>query len=173
MSGLLARLQKKVALRKAMIVDQRKLSKQLVEGRRSLKTTLTSLYEITKIKAPEIAVRLIGLTTHGLLDESEEKLVLEILKGLGTYESQVQSILENIRKNREWKAQIENIESQLNTMNISLAKDVAKLRAGEVTLTEDSVEICTKIADLIERSERTYRFEQVRGKIAQDILSRM
>jgi hypothetical protein len=174
MSHLLARLQKKVALRKNMIVEQRKLSRHLVEGRRALKVSLTSLYEITKIKAPEIAVRLRGLTTHGLLDEGEEKLVLEILRGLGTYESdEVQYILENIRKNREWKEQIESIEARLNNMNISLAKDVAKLQAGEVKLTEDTAEICTKIADLIESSERTYRFEQVRGKIAQDILSRM
>jgi len=174
MSQLLARLQKKVALRKEIIVEQRKLSKQLVEGRRVLKASLTSLYEVTKIKAPDVAGRLRRLTTHGLLDESEEKLVLEILQGLGTYEShEVQSVLENIRKNREWKEQIESLEAQLNTMNISLAKDVAKLRAGEVKLTEDTAAICTKIADLIESSERTYRFEQVRGKIAHDILSQL
>ncbi len=173
-SHFLARLQKKVALRKDMIVDQRKLSRQLVEGRRALKASLTSLYEITKIKAPEIAVRLRGLTTHGLLDEGEEKMVLEILRGLGTYEShKVQNVLENIRKNRGWKEQIESIEVQLNNMNISLAKDIAKLRAGKIKLTEDTIEICTKIADLIESSERTYRFEQVRGMIAQDILSRI
>ena len=174
MSHLLARLQKKVALRKEMIVEQRKLSRQLLEGRRSLKASLTALYEITKIKAPEIAVRLRRVTTHGLLDEGEEKLVLEILRGLGTYESdEVQNIVDNIRKNREGKEQIESLEAQLNTINISLAKDIAKLQAGEVNLTEDTAEICAKIADLIKSSERTYRFEQVRAKIVQGILSRM
>lgn len=174
MSQLVARLQEKVSQRKDTIVEQKKLSKQLVESRRTLKAALTSLYEITKIKAPEVAARLRRLTTRGLLADSEEKLVLEILQGLATYEShEVQSVRENIHKNRELKAQIERIEARLNTMNISFAKDVAKLRAGEITLTEDTVEICAKIASLIESSERTFRFEQVRERIAQDILSRI
>ena len=80
-------------------------------------------------------------------------------------------MLENIRKNRELKVQVERLETQLNEINISLARDIGKLRAEEVRLSEETAQFCIKNAELIERSERVHRFEQVSGMIAQKILA--
>ena len=168
---LITTLQTKVALQKGKVTEQRKLSRQLFEGRRALKTALASLHEETKMQASELAERLSPLITRGLLDDGGEKLVIEALRSLGIYEStQAQSILENIRKNRELKVQVESLETQLNDINISLARDIGKLGAGEVQLSEDTAKFSAKIAELIESSERAHRFEQVRSMIAQDIL---
>ncbi len=171
-ADLITTLQNEVALRNDKVSEQRKLSRQLFACRRALKTALASLYEETKIKVPELAARLSPLTTRGLLDNGEEKLVIEVLQSRGLFEStQAQSMLENIRKNRELKVQVERLETQLNEINISLARDIGKLRAVEVRLSEDTAEFCSKIAELIERSERVHRFEQVSGMIAQKILA--
>jgi hypothetical protein len=170
----IATLQKKVALRDDLMAEQRKVSQLLVEGRRALKVSLVRLYQEVQVKAPVLAGKLSAWITHGLLDDSGEKLVIEALRNLDTYEShEAQSILDNIHNNRKWKMQVDSIEVQLNKMNISLAKNIAKLCAGEVQLIEDTEEFCNKIAELIESTERTHRFEQVRGKIALDILSRL
>jgi len=110
--------------------------------------------------------------THGLLNDGEEKLVLEALQSIGLDESiQTQSILENIHKNRELKFQVESLEDQLNNINDSLARDISRLQSAEVQISEDTEAFCAKITALIESSERTYRFEQVRSMIEQDILA--
>ncbi|HYT43709.1 MAG TPA: hypothetical protein VEP90_15325 [Methylomirabilota bacterium] len=171
-ADLITALQNNVALRNDLAHEQKNLSRQLFEGRQSVKTSLSSLYEETQLKAPEIATRLSLFITHGLLNDGEEKLVLEALQSIGLDESiQTQSILENIHKNRELKFQVESLEDQLNNINDSLARDISRLQSAEVQISEDTEAFCAKITALIESSERTYRFEQVRSMIEQDILA--
>jgi hypothetical protein len=170
-ADLITTLQNDLALRNDLAKEQRNLSQKLFEGRQALKTSLTSLHEETQLKAPEIAARLSSFITHGLLNDGEEKQIIEALRSIGLHESTQENILANIRKNRELKLQVENLEDQLNDINISLARDIGKLRAAEVQLSEDTAAFCAEITELIESSERAYRFEQVRGMIEQDILA--
>ncbi len=86
-ADLITALQNNVALRNDLAHEQKNLSRQLFEGRQSVKTSLSSLYEETQLKAPEIATRLSLFITHGLLNDGEEKLVLEALQSIGLDES--------------------------------------------------------------------------------------
>ena len=170
-TNLILTLQEKVKARSEVLTEQKTLSRQLFEGRRILKAFLVALYEEAQVKIPEVAKKLNAWTTHGLLSEGEEKQIIEALQSTGKYETdQGKSILNTIRKNRELKTQIESLENHLNEMNVSLAKDIANLREGPVSLEKDTEIFCSEIAELIESTERTHRFEQVRGKIVLKIL---
>src|SRR5579875_27256 len=171
-ADLIDRLQVLVAQRDRLIEEQSEISKRLFDGRRNLKASLVALYEKVKLEAPEFVGRLSKWTTHGLLDEGEERAVSEIFKRLGLEESaEAEYTVENIRKNREMKNQIEQIEEQLNGMNFALAKEIAQLRASEIYLSEDTEMFCVRISELIGRSEREHRFRQVQEKIASKILA--
>ncbi len=170
-ADLINRLQEMVRRRDRLIEEQSEISKRLFEGRRSLKTSLVTLYEKVQVKAPEFVKRLSKWTTHGLLDEGEERAVIEIFKRLGEESVEAQYTIENIRKNREMKKQVEQIEEQLNGMNFALAKEIAQLRASEIHLSEETEMFCVRISELIGRSERAHRFEQVQEKIASKILA--
>jgi hypothetical protein len=169
---LISALQKKVKRRNAFLLKQKDLSRQIFEYRRTLKTSLASLYQEIQVHAPEMASISKALISRGLLDDGEERQVVSMLKRLRIYESEKgQNILYNIQKNRELKNQIGELEQQLNAMNISLAKDIAKLRSSEVVFSEDSEEFFDHITAVVEDTERSHRFEQVRSKIVEKILS--
>jgi hypothetical protein len=171
-ADLIDRLQVMVAQRDRLVEEQSEISKRLFEGRRSLKASLVTLYEKVQVEAPEFARRLSQWTTYGLLDEGEERTVIEIFKRLGMDESvEAQYTIEHIRQNREMKKQVERIEERLNDMNLVLAKEIAQLRASGVPLSQDTEKFCAKISGLIESSERDHRFEQVQEKIASKILA--
>ncbi len=168
---LILTLQENVRLRNEVITRQKNLSRQIFEGRRTLKTFLTSLYQEVQIRVPEMATALRSLTSRGLLGDGEERQVIEILKRIEMYETDKgRSMVNTIHENRDLKIQIERLEDQLNAMNISLAKDIARLLESEVILSEDTKRFCDQIAALIKRTERSHRFEQVRDKIVQSIL---
>ncbi len=170
--GLIDRLQKMVVRRDRLIEQQSELSKQLFDGRRSLRASLVSLYEKVQVEAPEFASRLNQWITHGLLNEGEERAVFEIFKKLGMYESvEAQHMGENIHRNRKAKKWVERLEEELNDLNLALEKEIAQLRASEIHLSEDTEMFCVRISELIGRSERAHRFEQVQEKIASKILA--
>jgi hypothetical protein len=169
---LISDLQEQVRLRNEVITRQKDLSRQIFEGRRTLKTFLTSLYQEVSIRVPEMGPALRALTSRGLLDDGEERHVVEILKRIEMYETEKgRSMVNTMHENRDLKIQIERLEGQLNAMNISLAENIARLLESEVILSEDTKRFCHQIAALIERTERSHRFEQVRDKIVQSILN--
>ena len=93
-----------IAQRDKAAVEHKLLSQQLYNGRRTLRAALASLYQELLEQRSEMAVRFSSLTTHGLLRETEEKLVNETIHSLGKGDSEEGNyILENIRTNHELK----------------------------------------------------------------------
>jgi hypothetical protein len=89
-----------------------------------------------------MASRFRDLTTHGLLSDTEEKLVNESLRSLGKRGSgEVNRILENIRTNSELKRQIESIEVRIDRVNNLLASNIVKLKANEIQLSEETTQL--------------------------------
>lgn len=165
-------LQRMITLRNSVIRRQENLSQRLFDGRRTLRAALSSLYRELQKEIPEMATRFRELTTHGLLDPSEEKLVGGTLQRLGKQGSaEARRILENVRLNRELKGQVKSAESRINQINVLLAKRIKKLTVEGIHLPEETKRLGATIADLIERTEREHRFEQVRGEIAEEILA--
>ena len=112
------------------------------------------------------------VTTHGLLSDTEEKLVNESLRSLGKRGSgEVNRILENIRTNRELKRQIESIEVRIDRVNNLLASNIVKLKANEIQLSEETRQLCVTIGSLIEGTKREHRFKQVQDMIINKILT--
>ena len=165
-------LQQMITLRNSVVAEQRDLSQRLFGGRRTLRAALGSLYQELRKKVPDIAARFRALTTHGLLDDSEEKLVGEALRSLGKQGAEeANRILENIRTNRELKRQMKSAEDQINQVNTLLAKSIISLSVEGAQLPKETKQLCTTIASLIEKTEREHRFEQVRSKMAEGILA--
>lgn len=170
--ALILILQRMIALRNNVIVRQRNLSQQLFDGRRTLRAALSSLYDELRKERPKMADRFKNLTTHGLLNSAEEKLVGEALRSLGKQESEeARCVLENIRKNRELKEQVKSAEERINQVNALLANRIMMLAGNGVQLPEETKQLCTTIVSLIGKTEREHRFEQVRTKIADEFLA--
>ena len=94
-----------------------------------------------------MAVRFSSLITHGLLRETEEKLVNETLHSLGKWDSEEGNhILENIRTNHELKRQIESIEVRIDRVNNLLASRIINLKANEIQLSEETRQLCVTIS---------------------------
>jgi hypothetical protein len=165
-------LQWVVSLRKRLIAIQGNLSQQLFDGRRTLRTALSSLYQELQDALPNMAARFREIITHGLLDSREENLVSEALQSLGKQGSEEASrILGNIRTNHELKRQVKSAENRINQVNTLLAKRITSLKVESAQLPKETQQLCTTIGSLIEKTEREHRFEQVRGKIAEGILA--
>jgi len=99
------------------------------------------------------------LTTHGLLSDTEEKLVNETIHSLGKRDSEEENrILENIRTNRELRGQIDSIEVRIDQDNTLLARSILNLKASRIQLPEDTRQLCITIASLIEGTKREHRF---------------
>lgn len=170
---LIAILQEKVRQHNVVLIMQKDLSRQLFEDRRTLKASLTSLHQQVQIHIPEMASISKNLTSRGLLDDSEERKVIEILKRLGISKASKEGkiILDNIHKNRKLRTQVKKLEKQLNAMNVSLAEDIAELRKSEVVISEEAEKFFDQVTRVVKSSERSHRFQQVRDKIAQKILN--
>jgi hypothetical protein len=161
-----------IALRNSVMTRQRNLSQQLVSGRRTLRAALSSLYQELQGAMPEMVTRFRDLTTHGLLDDGEEKLVGEALQSLGRQDSkEANRILENIHTNRDLKRQIKSAEDRTNRINTLLASWIIRFTAMDAHLSEETYRLSTTIASLIKRTEREHRFKQVRTKMAEEILA--
>jgi hypothetical protein len=165
-------LQRIVALRGSVITRQTALSQKLVDGRRKLRAALRSLHQELQNETLEIAARFKDLTTHGLLDDTEERLVrqaLQLLDKEGTKEAD--RVLDDIGTNRKLQKQIESAEERINLVNTLLADRVNQFTSSGIHLSENARQLCDIIVDVIKRTEREQRFEQVRSKIAKEILA--
>jgi DNA-binding Lrp family transcriptional regulator len=169
---LISALKQQVQCRNTLVADQKNLSRQFFEGRRAVKTSLSSLYQKLQTIDPGAADRIKNWTSRGLLSEGEEKQIIEILQKTRLTEiEEVHQLFDIIRRNRELKSQIADLEVQLNGMNISLTEGVAKLSSEGLEITEDTTEFFDELAGLVENTEREHRFVQVRNKIDRNILT--
>jgi hypothetical protein len=82
------------------------------------------------------------------------------------------SLLENIYTNRALKKQIEGIGARMDHINISLVKDIIKLKS-DVTLPEETQQLSSTISGLFEKTKREHRFRQVQHKIATQVLAQL
>jgi hypothetical protein len=104
--------------------------------------------------------------TRGQLDRSAEKLVATCLEMLNLHQNQeARDTRENIQQNRFFKQEIEKLETHLNTLNISLVKSIAQLKAQDIPLPTDTLEYMNILIDFDESTENSYRIEQVHEKI--------
>lgn len=165
-------LQRIIALRSNVVARRTNLSEQLFDGRRTLRALLGSVYEELRRELPDLAPRFRSLTTHGLLDRGEEKLVSDALQRLGAQTSQhASAILQNIRTNRQLKQRLKRADDRIDQANSLLASRINGLAAEGAQMPSAMKELCTTIGSLIERTERQHRFHQVRDKIAKEILA--
>lgn len=170
--GDVSALQRIIALRNNVLTRRGNLSQQLFDGRRTLRAVLGSVYEELLEELPGVALRFKSLTTHGLLDSGEQKLVSDALQRLGEQTSQdAARILQNIRTNRELKRQVKRADHRIDQANALLARRINGIVAGVAEIPPGMKELCTTIGCLIERTEREHRFHQVRDKMAKQILA--
>jgi len=129
------------------------------------------LYVDLQDKLPDRAPQFRDIVTHGLLDKTEERRVKGALRDLGKKSDDINKILKNIQSNRELKRQIEAADSRIRQANSLLARIIVRLTTGSKQLPEDTRNVVKEIADIIGRTEREHRFEQVRRRIAGKILA--
>jgi hypothetical protein len=170
-ANLVVSLQQTIALRDNAVAEHQKLSRELVEGRRHLRVHLNTVHQELESKGPELATRFANLTTHGLLDDTEERLVEEALERLDKSPAQASTVLDTVRGNRTLKRSIEVSEDQIDKMNSLLGQQIANLEASSVRPPKKTYHLACQIANLIAKTEREHRFEQVREKIAEEILA--
>jgi hypothetical protein len=165
-------LQRIIALRNNVVARRADLSKELFDGRRTLRALLGSVYQELRQELPDLALRFKSLTTHGLLDSGERKLVSDALQRLGEQTSQdAGRILQNIRTNRELNQRLKRADERIDQANSLLARRINGLAAEGTEIPSGMKDLCSTIVCLIERTEREHRFHQVRDKIAKEILA--
>ncbi len=171
-SQSVAALRHLIAKRNRAADRQRKIRQKLINGRRRLRAALASLYAGLQQEMPEIAVKLKVMSTHGLLDDTEERLVGEALRSLRMQDSKdAAQILENVSENRKLQAQLKQIEAQVNKLNNQVAAGITALQESGTPLSEDTKNSLDYIVGLTMTTERDHRFTQVRSKIAQAIMA--
>jgi len=167
-------LQQMVMRRNSAAAIRRDLFQRLVDGRRMLRASLSSLYQEVLRETPDLAGPFKDLTTHGLLDGKEERIVVEVLARLGKQGTEeAKGIRQNVSTNRRLKTQVEDAQGQLNQINHLLAGTIGGLRTDGAPLSEDTQQLCAMITSLVRRTEREHRFEQVQDKIADGILAQL
>ena len=164
-------LRRIISLLQSMTERRARLSQELVNGRRTLRASLRLLYVDLQDKLPDRAPQFRDIVTHGLLDKTEERRVKGALRDLGKKSDDINKILKNIQSNRELKRQIEAADSRIRQANSLLARIIVRLTTGSKQLPEDTRNVVKEIADIIGRTEREHRFEQVRRRIAGKILA--
>lgn len=168
----IAGLQNIITERSTLIEEQKNLSRQLNQGRRELRAMLEKLHKEVVEKLPGFAAKFAKLTSHGLLKPNEESLVYRVLEELEKSEStEAKELVAAISSNRRLKEQIETLEKQVDQINILLVKSVKKLETAKVTLPEAISEACKSIVNVVQTTEQKYRLQQVRQKMAQEILN--
>ncbi|MCX7593311.1 MAG: hypothetical protein N2235_06055 [Fischerella sp.] len=165
------KLKKTINERQYLVEKHENLSQKLYQGRRILRESMRLLYEELQAELPEKVAKFNKLTTRGLLGEQEKNLVHQMLHNLGKQESQESKlILDNIQQNRELDKQIKALEKEINTKNQSLAEKIINITSEPVRISKDAILICKQIAKLAGCTENEHRLEQVRSKIAQEVL---
>lgn len=164
-------LRRAVALLQSMTARQARLSQELIDGRRTLRVRLSALYKEVQEKLPDIAPQFRDLVTHGLLDNTEERRVKEALRKLKKTPVEVGETVDNVHGNRKLKEQIQAVDSRITQANSLLARMISHLVDRREQLPQDTLDLAEEIASIIGRTEREHRFEQVRGKIASEILA--
>lgn len=164
-------LQRIITRRNNLVAEQKELSQQLHEGRRTLRVELSRLHQKCLEDIPEIASRFKKLTTIGLLPETEKKFVKKVLLSLELQESEWASvILKNIDSNRQLNLQLKTLEKHLNQINTSLVKQLDRLTLDDAQLSEEAKYLEAEISQLVEMKEQDHRLTQVRNQISEKIL---
>jgi hypothetical protein len=146
------------------------LSQQLIEGRRRLRTALSALHTDLAAENFPQAPHIATLATHGLQDDVEERRVVEAMRAVGRFEQEIEGVLSNIQENRQIRASIKSAEMTLDAFNAAIKKSIDAVLTNAAALPKVLQEYCATIVELIQVSERDYRFRQVRAKIAKSIL---
>ncbi len=129
------------------------------------------LYQEIQADASEAVKQLASLTTRGSLSTQEEKQLMDILQRLGRLEQpEVQDFVKIFQEIRNLKKQVEDFEDQLNNLNNYLVKEFTQLLASSMVLSEETKIASKKIIDVVECSERDYRFMQVQDKMIEVVL---
>ncbi|MDJ0714465.1 MAG: hypothetical protein QNJ54_09620 [Prochloraceae cyanobacterium] len=168
------KLKKTINQREKYIKEQKKISKQLHEGKRFLRDYLKELYGKLQHDRLECANKIGKIIARGLLTNEEEKIVTQALKYLGEKESlEGIEIINKARDNRQISEQINNRENKINQINNSIIKQLSLLSANNIELCKNTKQLCEDISRIIQITEQTYRLEQVRRNIAEKILAQL
>ncbi|PLZ98799.1 hypothetical protein CEN50_09815 [Fischerella thermalis CCMEE 5268] len=167
----ISKLKNTINERQDLVEKHDNLSQELYKGRRRFRESMRLLYQELQIQLPEKVAKFSTLTTRGLLGEQEKNLVNQMLQSLGKQESQESKfILDNIQQNRKLDKQIKALEKVIDTKNQSLAEQIINITSEPVRISKDAILICNQIARLVGCTEHEHRLEQVRSKIAQEVL---
>lgn len=167
----LAELQNIIAIRTELIDEQKTLNQRLNQGKRTLRALLNTLYGQILNDAPDIATKFQNLTTHGLLKPNEVDFVYFASLRLNIQNTeQGRQLSENIHSNRNLKETIKYLDKLIERANNSLVKAVFKFRAADIEFPQAIQEACAAIVDIVQKSEQEHRLQQVRHKMADEIL---
>jgi len=166
-------LQRLIAQRDVDVAQCGTLSQQLYEGRRTLRSSLLTLHTNLSVQSSPLAHQIATLATHGLQDDSEERQVTEALIAVAFPEQEKNAVLDNIRQNRQVRADIRAIERKLDISNAAIKQNIDRLLLSAAALPTTLQEFCAKIVELIQVSERDYRFRQVRTLVTTSILAQL
>jgi hypothetical protein len=156
---------------KDLIERHKELTQEIYRERRELRKSLKLLHQALQIQNSEIADQIQSLTTRGLFNKSEEKLVIQGISSLENQTSEEQNLfLKRISKTRELTTHIKENNNQLEGLNASIAKQLSKLLEKGPDLLEETKQLCSEIKELIDMSEHEHRLKQVRNNIANNIL---
>src|SRR6185437_1233959 len=103
----------------------------------------------------------------------EERKVTEALIAVAFPEQEKNAVLDNIRQNRQVRADIRAIERKLDISNAAIKQNIDRLLLSAAALPTTLQEFCAKIVELIQVSERDYRFRQVRTLVTTSILAQL
>lgn len=146
------------------------LNQQLIDGRRTLRALLNSLLGELETHELEMVNQFKFITTHTLLDGTEEKIVKDALRACDMHDSKIsKQILDNVQKNRKLRTQIKRVEGQLDRIAGSIAELTEQMH--NIRASAPMHKPCERIVQLIQSTERDHRFEQVRSKISSAILT--
>ncbi|MGA7731302.1 MAG: hypothetical protein WCD37_08515 [Chloroflexia bacterium] len=166
-------LKRLVATRDKDIETRAALSQQLFEGRRVLRSSFAALLRELQEQESPFTAQIATLATHGLPDDTEERRVAAALRTLNRQPEEADLILANISQNRTIRSEIRVIEAKLAGCNTRIHRSIGRLLGNTTDLPGELLEFCTKIAEIVQISERDHRFNQVRNAVTQSILARL
>lgn len=165
------RLKELVAERNDCIINIRESAKELYKGKNNLRKAFKDIERNWQNTSLVILPKFRKMTSRGILNESEEKFVVDLFKKANVPEAEIEVILADIRSNRERNKNIKDYEEQINIINYDIAEQINVI-ISKPCLSSELKKTYQEIYDLIKnKNEHSYRLEQVRRNIEQKIFA--
>ncbi len=166
------RLKRLISQRAELVNGRTALCQQLIAGRRILREELHTLYQELQQGMPDMAAEFRELTTHALLDSTEESRVIRAIEMLGEQSPIPRDrILENVQRNRMLRQQQKEQDEKIKQLNAILADDIEAFLATSPALPRNVADFITDVAQVLNATEQEHRLKQVRDWITDNILT--